>query len=166
MTAAWVGICCSKPPAVSVSLREATYTYGNIVERKAFTVNVPSRDQMKVADFLGIVSGRDADKFAAAGLTAMKSELVDAPLVAEFPLSLECRLLQSVKIGLHTLFVGEIADVKAEETALADGILTLDRVAPVLFSAGEQAYYGIDGKLGRAFRVGRDLHRESRREDA
>jgi flavin reductase (DIM6/NTAB) family NADH-FMN oxidoreductase RutF len=125
MTAAWAGIVCSKPPAVSVSLREATYTYANIAERKAFTVNVPSATQAEVADFLGIASGRDVDKFAAAGLTAVRSPLVDAPLVAEFALTLECRLLQSIKLGLHTAFIGEILDVKADEEILAEGLPSL-----------------------------------------
>ncbi len=157
MTAAWAGIVCSKPPAVSVSLREATYTHANIVARKAFTVNVPSADQAEIADFLGIASGRDGDKFARAGLTATRSALVDAPLVAEFALSLECRLLHTVKLGLHTLFVGEIVDVKADEEILVDDLPTMDRANPVLFSAGEQAYYRIGDRVGPAFRLGRRL---------
>lgn len=157
MTAAWAGIVCSKPPAVSVSLREATYTYANLVERKAFTVNVPSSDHAVAADFLGIASGRAMDKFSAAGLTPTRSSLVDAPLVDEFPLTLECRLVQSVKLGLHTLFVGEIVDVKADEAALVEDLPSLDRVRPILFSAGEQAYYQVGEKLGPAFRLGRRL---------
>ncbi len=161
MTAAWAGICCSKPPAVVVSLREATYTYGNIVERKAFTVSVPSTRQARIADYLGIVSGRDVDKFGEAQLTPVKSELVDAPCVAEFPLSLECRLVQTLKIGLHTLFVGEIVDVKADESILVDGRPGLDRLDPLLFSAGEQAYYGIGARMGSAFRIGRESPRDN-----
>ena len=161
MTAAWGGIACSKPPAVSVSLREATYTFANIVDRKAFTVSVPSAHQARQVDFLGMASGRDVDKFAEAGLTATRSELVDAPYVAEFALSLECRLLHSLKIGLHTLFVGEIVDVKADEEVLVDGIPTVDLVKPFVFSVGEQAYYAVGGLVGPAFRLGRDLLRAS-----
>ncbi len=157
MTAAWAGIVCSKPPAVSVSLREATYTYANIVARKAFTVSVPSADQAEIADFLGIVSGRDADKVARAGLTATRSALVDAPLAAEFALSLECRLLQAVRLGLHTTFIGEIVDVKANEEILVNDLPAMDRVNPVLFSAGEQAYYAVGERVGPAFRLGRRL---------
>ena len=161
MTAAWGGIACSKPPAVSVSLREATYTFANIVDRKAFTVSVPSAHQARQVDFLGMASGRDVDKFAEAGLTATRSELVDAPYVAEFALSLECRLLHSLKIGLHTLFVGEIVDVKADEEVLVDGIPTVDLVKPFVFSVGEQAYYAVGDLVGPAFRLGRDLLRAS-----
>jgi flavin reductase (DIM6/NTAB) family NADH-FMN oxidoreductase RutF len=161
MTAAWAGVVCSKPPAISVSLREATYSYANIVDRKAFTVSVPSVAQARQADFLGIASGRDVDKFAGAGLTATRSGLVDAPYVAEFPLCLECRLLHSLKIGLHTLFVGEIVDVKADEEALVDGIPTIGLVNPLVFSVGEQTYYAVGDRVGPAFRLGRDLLRPS-----
>ena len=88
MAVAWGGICCSKPPCVSISVRKATYTYGNLVERKAFTISVPSREHVAAADYFGVVSGRDGDKFAAIGLTAVRSDLVDAPYVGEFPLVL------------------------------------------------------------------------------
>jgi flavin reductase (DIM6/NTAB) family NADH-FMN oxidoreductase RutF len=85
MTIAWGGVCSSKPPCVAVSIRKATYTHGNIMERKAFTVNVPSASHAKVTDYAGLVSGRDVDKFATTGLTAVKSDQVDAPYIQEFP---------------------------------------------------------------------------------
>lgn len=101
MTIAWGGICCSKPPCVSVSMRKATYTHGNIMERKAFTVNVPSEAYVKEADYFGIVSGRDTDKFSKTGFTPVKSELVDAPYVKEFPMILECKVINIVEIGVY-----------------------------------------------------------------
>jgi len=79
MTAAWGGICCSDPPCVAVSLRKATYSYGNLVDRGPVTISVPSQGQVKLGDYFGVTSGRDTDKFAATGLTAVRSELVDAP---------------------------------------------------------------------------------------
>lgn len=158
MTAAWGGICCSKPPCVCVSLREATYTYGAILDREAFTVNVPSAEQVKIADYFGIASGRDVDKFAIAGLTAIKAEHVDAPLVEEFPLNLECRLIHTLNIGLHTLFVGEILDVKADESILDnDERLSIKKLNPPIFSAGEAAYYAIGEPLGSAFSIGKEF---------
>ena len=83
MTAAWGGISCSVPPCVAVSLRKATYTYGCVVEQKAFTISLPSEDYVKEADYFGMVSGRDVDKFAATGLTPVKGDLVNAPYVDE-----------------------------------------------------------------------------------
>ena len=115
MNAAWWGICCSRPPCIAVSLRKATYSYAGIVGRKAFTVGIASEARMVEADYVGITSGRDVDKFATAGLTPVKSDLVDALYAAEFPIILECRLLHLAEIGLHTQFIGEIVDVKAED---------------------------------------------------
>ena len=88
MTAAWAGIASSKPPCISVCLREATLSYHNIKETKAFTVNIPSEKYLKEADFVGMVSGRKCDKFKETRLTPVKSKLVNAPIVQEFPYAL------------------------------------------------------------------------------
>jgi len=158
MTAAWGGICSSKPPAVTVSLRKATYTYGNIIERKAFTVNIPSETHVKEVDFFGIVSGKEEDKFSAAGFTPVKSSLVDAPYVKEFPLVLECQLLRVVEIGHHTQFIGEIMDVKVEESVIGeDGLPDIDEVKPIVFTPESRAYYGVGRCLGKAFSVGKKI---------
>jgi flavin reductase (DIM6/NTAB) family NADH-FMN oxidoreductase RutF len=158
MTAAWGGICCSEPPCVAVSLRKATYSFGNLMERRAFTLSVPSQDQMKQADFFGLTSGRDIDKFAATGLTAARSELVDAPYVQEFPLVLECKVVHIFELGLHTQFVGEILDVKADEGMLDDnGMADIRKVLPIIFSPGNRSYYGVGQALGQAFAVGKEI---------
>ena len=158
MTAAWGGICCSKPPSVCVSLREATYSYQSIVEREAFSVNVPSAQQTQIADYLGIVSGRDVEKFAAAGLTEIRAEHVEAPLIGEFPLNLECKLIHTLKIGLHTLFVGEILDVKAEEEVLGEnGRPCIDQVSPIVFAAPQGAYFSVGPQIAPAFDVGKSI---------
>ncbi len=91
MVVAWGGICCSQPPCVAVSLRKATYSYGSIVSRQAFTVNIASEAQVKEVDYLGLASGRTENKFEKTGLTPVASELVDAPYIREFPLVLECK---------------------------------------------------------------------------
>ena len=85
MTAAWGGICWSDPPSIAISLRKATYTYGSLMARRAFTVNVPAENQVQAADDFGVVSGHDTDKFAATGLTPIRSELVDAPISRSSP---------------------------------------------------------------------------------
>lgn len=158
MTAAWAGICCSVPPCVGVSLRKATYTYGNIMERKAFTVNVPSEDFAKETDYFGIASGRDVDKLSKAGLNPVRSKIVDAPYVKEFPLVLECKLLQAVEIGLHTQFIGEILDVKAESDIIGnDDLPDISKVRPFIFAPESRNYYSIGKLLGKAFSIGRDL---------
>ena len=105
MTASWGGICCSQPPCVAVSLRKVTCSHGNIMEREAFTISIPSEKYVKEVDYFGLVSGRSTDKFAATKLTPVKSKLVDAPYVKEFPLVLECKLVHVAELGLHTQFV-------------------------------------------------------------
>jgi flavin reductase (DIM6/NTAB) family NADH-FMN oxidoreductase RutF len=156
MTSAWAGICCSQPPCVAVSLRKATYTHGNLMKRRAFTVNVPSQVQAKETDYIGIVSGRDTDKFAATGLTPVHSDLVDAPYIQEFPLILECKIVHIIELGLHTQFVGQIIDVKADEEVLdAAGVPDILKVLPFIYSSGNRAYYGLGESLGKAYIIGK-----------
>ena len=155
MTAAWAGICCSKPPCVTVSLREATYSYGNIVARKAYTINVPSVSFVKEADYVGIVSGRDVDKFNKTGLTAVKSDLVDAPYVREFPVVMECRLLHTLEIGLHTQFIGEVLDVKVDEALLdAGGKPDFEKLGLFVYSGD---YLAVGEHTAKAFSVGKTI---------
>ena len=137
MTAAWGGICCSVPPCVAVSLRKATYSYGSIIARGAFTINIPSACQVEKADYFGIESGRDTDKFKKTGITEVRSSLVDAPYGEEFPVVLECRLLNSMEIGLHTQFIGEIMDVKADPSIMGeDGKPDISKIDPIIFDTG------------------------------
>jgi flavin reductase (DIM6/NTAB) family NADH-FMN oxidoreductase RutF len=158
MTASWAGICCSSPPAISVSLRKATYTYQCILDAKAFTVNIPSEGYAKEVDYVGIASGKDKNKFDGAGLTPVQSEKVHAPYVKEFPLIIECKLIHHHEIGLHTLFVGEIVDVLADEDVVADdGKVDMEKIQPFLFSATNRTYYGIGSFMGKAFSIGKDL---------
>lgn len=156
MAAAWAGISCSKPVCVSASLRAATHSHGAIVSRKAFTVSIASAAQVKEADYAGIASGRDVDKFAATGLTSVRSDLVDAPYVAECPVVLECTLAEQVELGLHTQFVGEVKDVKADEAVVDDtGAIDIAAAAPFLFIPGSRAYYTLGERIGDAFSVGK-----------
>ncbi len=141
MTASWGGICCSQPPCVAVSLRKATYSYGNILERKAFTLSIPSEKHVKEADYFGLVSGRNMDKLAAAKLTPVKSKLVH---VAD--------------LGLHTQFVGEVIDAKADESIIGDGgAIDIRRLLPLIFTPDTQDYYGIGAYKGKVFSAGKGI---------
>lgn len=156
MVASWGGICCSDPPCMNISLREATYTYGNIMERKAFTISIPSEKHIKEADYFGIASGREEDKFSVTRLTPVRSELVDAPYVQEFPFVIECALIHSYKIGLHTIFIGQIKDVKADPEVIGkDGLVDIERIKPFSFNPSNHAYYGTGSYLAQAFSVGK-----------
>ncbi|WP_045222917.1 flavin reductase family protein [Desulfonatronum thioautotrophicum] len=158
MTIAWGGVCCSKPPCLTISLRKATYTYDCITARKAFTVNVSTESDIVLADYCGIASGKTADKFAITGLTPVRSELVDAPYIHEFALAAECKLVQTVELGLHTMFIGEILDIKADDSVLgSDGLPDLDKLRPVAFGPVIRTYHGLGDYLGPAFSIGQSV---------
>lgn len=155
MTIAWGGICCSVPPCVAISLQKTRTTYSNILRRKAFTISIPSIRHAAQADYVGLVGGNHVDKFPASGLTPAKSELVDAPYVQEFPLVLECRVLNTAELGVHVQFIGEILNVLADESILgAEGLPDIEKVAPIVFNPGDHSYRAIGQTLGSAFSIG------------
>lgn len=163
MTAAWGGVACSKPPCVSISLRAATASHGNLMSRKAFTISIPGEGNAAQADYFGLVSGRDHDKFEDLRLTAVPSELVDAPYVGEFPLVLECEVVEVHELGMHTQFIGEVKDVKIEEAVLGDdGKVDLGRLRPILFAMDSGSYYGVGELVGKAYSIGKSLVGEAR----
>jgi flavin reductase (DIM6/NTAB) family NADH-FMN oxidoreductase RutF len=155
MAAAWGGICCSRPPCVYVSLRKATYTHGAILARGCYTISIPPERYAAEADYVGIASGRDVNKFDVTGLTPMRAEHVDAPYVGEFPVVLEVKLLQAIELGSHTQFVGQVLDVKADEDCLnAAGHPDLALVRPIIFAPLATEYYGVGQRLGEGFVMG------------
>ncbi len=161
MAASWGGICCSDPPCVAVSLRKSTRSYASLIERQAFTINVPTEKQVKLVDYVGLVSGHDTDKFEATGLTAVRSQIVDAPYIQECPLILECKVLHVFDLGMHTQFVGQVMDVKAEEGVLdSRGMPDMLKVLPIVFSPANQVYYGIGRTLGQGFSMGKEIAAE------
>ena len=159
MAVAWGGICCSRPPCIAISLRKATYSYENLQMRKAFTISIPSEKYVKEADYFGIASGKEVNKFTTTGLTPIKSDLVDAPYVGEFPLIIECILLHTIEIGLHTQFIGEIKDVKASEWIIKDDLPDMKKAQPIIFAPDRREYYGIGRFLAKAFSIGKEIDR-------
>ena len=158
MTASWGGICCSQPPCVAISVRKATLTYENLMNRKAFTLGIASERHVKQVDYFGLVSGRTADKFAATKFTPMKSKLVDAPYVKELPLVLECKVLDVTELGMHTQFIGEVLDAKADEEIIGNGGgIDLRKLKPLVFTPDTQDYYSIGNFVAKVFSAGKDI---------
>ncbi|MCR3921234.1 MAG: flavin reductase family protein [Firmicutes bacterium] len=148
MVVAWTGVVNGSPASISVSVRKATYTYNSLVAKQAFTVNIPSQQYLKQLDFAGKSSGRDTDKFAETGLTPVHSDLVDAPYVKEFPVVLECKLIKSEDLGLHTIFIGEIVDVKVDVDCLDHNHLPITKkINPITYVPGDGTYYGLGEAL-------------------
>jgi flavin reductase (DIM6/NTAB) family NADH-FMN oxidoreductase RutF len=154
MTASWAGICCSEPPCVAVSLRKARYTYENIMYNKGFTVNIPPSSYIQQVDYVGVYSGKYVNKFQKTGLTPVDSEIVRAPYVKEFPVSLLCNLHQTVEIGVHTQFIGEIMDVLVDEDVIGeDGKLKIELISPFIYDSSTRSYYGVGSRLADAFKA-------------
>ncbi|MDZ7775518.1 MAG: nitroreductase family protein [Bacteroidales bacterium] len=140
MTAAWAGICNSDPLSIAVSMRPATYSYWNVTESKAFTVNVPSSEMARYVDYAGRFSGKDVNKFKETGLTPVKGEFVNAPYVKEFPIVIECELTEYHDLGSHRQFIGKVIDVKVDEAILnADDRVNVNLLNPLIYGGGR--YY-------------------------
>lgn len=158
MTAAWGGICSSIPPCIAVSVRPSRKTCENIMDKKAFTVSILSEVYRKEADFFGLISGKDIDKFKAAKLTPVKSGMVDAPYAKEFPLIIECKLINTFELGSHIQFIGEIVDVKLDEEFIdEDGKVNINKLKPISYCPANGKYYGLGKDLGKSYDIGKDL---------
>lgn len=155
MAASWIGIVNSNPLSIGVSLRPATYTYKNVMRTKSFTVNIASEKLIEYIDWVGHYSGKDMNKFEELSLTPVRSKLVDAPYVHEFPVVLECRVVNTTNLGKHTHFVGEIMDVKVDTAILKENnenLVDIYKLRPVMTGQGS-GYFGIGQHLGRGGKV-------------
>ena len=153
---AWGGVCNSEPPCISVAVAKTRHTLEGIQSRNAFTVNIPSEAQAAEADFFGLASGRDTDKFSAAGLTPVRGEIADAPLIEEFPVSMECEVVQSLDLGSHFLFVGKVVKTWAREECLDEkGYPDPEKVRPLVFAPRTGKYFGLGDLVGKAFGEGK-----------
>ncbi|MDR2493508.1 MAG: flavin reductase family protein [Coriobacteriales bacterium] len=156
LTLAWGGVAASEPPAVCIAVRPSRYSHEALHRTRAFTVNLPSARYAAEADYFGIVSGSKVDKFATTGLTPVHGTLVDAPYIAEFPYVMECAVTHAVELGTHTLFVGEVKDVKVDNSLLADdGTINWSNADILTFDAAARAYRAPGEAVAQAFNVGK-----------
>ena len=154
MNAAWGGI--SDSDEISISISSTHKTAENLLKRGAFTVSFATAAQVTACDYVGLVSGNKVpDKFARAGFHAVKSEFVDAPLVEELPMALECRV-RSYDTETDILR-GEIVNVSADETILTDGKIDPAKFRPIVFDPVNHDYLELGAKAGKAFSEGNKL---------
>jgi flavin reductase (DIM6/NTAB) family NADH-FMN oxidoreductase RutF len=156
MVAAWGGICASEPPSMSVTINRDHQTFRNLEETKAFTVNIPSEEFLAETDYCGMVSGRDHDKFRDTGLTSVRAELMPAPSIGEFPVVLECQVSAMYRIGKSMQVIGEILDVKVDESVLdPEGKPDLQKIGAVAFDVMGMEYYSLGNVIGKAWNAGK-----------
>ncbi len=147
LTVAWCGTLATQPAITYISVRPKRYSYGLIKESGEFVINLTTEALVRHADWCGVYTGAKVDKFARCGLTPEPASKVSCPLIAESPLSIECRLKEIVPLGSHDMFIAEIVAVDIDEDLIDDsGKLCLDRAGLVAFSHGE--YFALGKKLG------------------
>lgn len=147
MTAAWTGTICSDPVMVSVSIRPERYSHDVIARTGEFVINLTTEKLAYAADFCGVRSGRDMDKFACLGLTKLPSRKVKAPSIGESPVCLECVVTGIERLGTHDLFIARVVQVSVDERYLDEkGRLMLERAGLVAYVHG--AYMSLGKKLG------------------
>ncbi len=158
MAVAWCGVANSVPPMVSVAIRAQRHTLKGILQFKEFSVNIPSANQVKEADYCGIVSGAKVDKTAICGFKIFYGKLKSAPLIEQCPVNLACKVEHIISLGSHELLIGKVEDTLVTETCLTDGKPDMRKIDPVVYGAGvPMEYFAFGESLGKAFLIGRCL---------
>lgn len=147
LTIGWTGIVSTHPAMTYISVRPERFSYPLIREGGCFVVNLTTESLARAADFCGVRSGRDGDKFALCGLTAAPAASVSAPILAESPVNIECRVQQVLELGSHHMFLSEITAIQVDDSLVdPNGRLCLDRAKLVAYAHGE--YFALGEKLG------------------
>lgn len=147
ITVAWAGTVCSDPVMLSVSIRPERYSYNIIKETGEFAVNLVNRDLVFAADYCGVKSGRDTDKFQEMHLTPLQSRQIAAPGIAESPVCLECKVRQVIPLGSHDMFLAQVVGVTVDEQYMDEkGKFHLNSAGLAAYSHGE--YFELGKKLG------------------
>lgn len=148
ITVAWAGTICSDPVMLSISVRKERFSHAIISETGEFVINLVTEDLVYATDYCGVKSGRDVDKFSQMNLTPVKIEGVDAPAIAQSPLSLACKVKEVKELGSHDMFIAEVVGVMVDEKYMQpDGKFELNSSKLVAYSHGE--YFGLGDKLGK-----------------
>jgi flavin reductase (DIM6/NTAB) family NADH-FMN oxidoreductase RutF len=148
ITIAWTGTLCSDPPLCYISVRPERYSYDLIKQTGAYVINLTTRALVFATDWCGVQSGRDKDKFKEMKLTPAKAQKVSAPLIAESPLNIECRVREIVPLGSHDMFVSEVVAVNAEQDLInpLTGAFQLSQADPICYVHGR--YFQLGRMLG------------------
>ncbi len=147
ITLAWAGVVCSDPPTIGLGIRPQRHSHALIQESKEFVVNIPTKDILEKVDFCGSVSGRDVDKFSQTGLTAEPAKKVKPPLIRECPVNIECAVKQTIPLGSHHLFLGEVVLVHVNQDILDEkGAIDFAKVSPFVYNQRE--YWSLHQRIG------------------
>ncbi|MEG0789611.1 MAG: flavin reductase family protein [Alistipes sp.] len=148
MTVAWTGTVCTNPPMCYISVRSERHSYDIIRRTGEFVINLTTESLARATDWCGVRSGRDYAKFREMKLTPVRASVVNAPLVEESPLCIECRVKQIIPLGTHDMFLAEVVNVLADEQYInrETGKFELERAHPIVYSHGE--YFTLGKAIG------------------
>ncbi len=154
-TIAYCGVAQSQPPMLSISMDKGRYTHNGIVENKAFSINIPSVDMIKVTDFIGIFSGFKVDKSKL--FEVFYGHLKTAPMINECPINIECSVVSITDFeGKNDLIVGKIIETYSDDKYLIDNIPDIKKVNPFVFTRFDHKYWRIGEYLAQAYEIGKD----------
>lgn len=143
ITVAWTGTICTNPAMLYISVRPERYSYDILKETGEFVVNLTTKRLARATDYCGVRSGRDVDKFKEMNLTPMKSEQVGAPLIAESPVNIECKVTEIKELGSHHMFLAKVLAVHVDEEYLDEkGKFQLNKTGLMAYSHGEYLELG------------------------
>jgi flavin reductase (DIM6/NTAB) family NADH-FMN oxidoreductase RutF len=151
MVAAWCCIACMSPPMLAVAINHARHTAKGIEENKTFSINIPSTTQAIEADYCGIVTGTRVDKSKV--FESFYGKLKTAPMAKECHVGIECKLHDSLDLGSHSLYVGEIVETYADQETIESGVPDIEKVDPLVYANGK--YYRVGHFVTDAFSAGK-----------
>jgi flavin reductase (DIM6/NTAB) family NADH-FMN oxidoreductase RutF len=133
ITLSWVGTVCSSPPIIAMGIRENRHSFEKILKSGEFVVNIPDANLVREADFCGTRSGKDTDKFEKTGFRKVKGQVVKAPLIEQCLINIECKLMDTVALGSHTLFLGEVVGTHIDERITTGGKFDDKKFKPLAY---------------------------------
>lgn len=147
ITVAWTGTICSDPAMVSISVRKERYSHKLISESGEFVINLTTEELAYATDYCGVKSGRDVDKFKEMNLTPLKADVVSAPLIAESPVNIECKVTEVKELGTHDMFLAEVVAVHVDDTYMDEkNKFHLEYAKPIVYSHG--TYFKMGEEVG------------------
>jgi len=161
LAVAWGGIACGTPPMVSVAINHSRYTLRGIKQNMTFSLNVTPKDCAEKTDYCGIISGSKTDKVADCGFTLFYGDLAGVPMIEQYPVNLECKVVHIIDLGSHCLVIGEITETHVSQDCLTDGKPDVTKIQPVAYIEGQPGnYYCMGENIGKAFRIGKKLKKK------
>ena len=153
MALGWISRANANPPLVAIGVGKVHHTPKGIMENKTFSINYPNADMVEVADYCGLVSGKNVDK---SGIFEIFTGILDSvPMISQCPLCMECRLVETMELATNYLFIGEIVASYAEEDCLTEGKPDIKKINPLLLTMPDNSYWTVGDYVGKAWGAGK-----------